>query len=193
MDEGSRKTIAKYLEDMHSLLGHGLQPLGRQAEEAQMRDHPQARAFVEDARRTFEAHQQRVEKRLEALGTSPTTAIQDAAAAVAGVVAGFYNQVRSEAASKSVRDDYTFISHCGIAYLLLLTSARALGDHDTEELGEQGYRDCARLAMQIDRLMPGLVVQELQQDGLPAQNVDEWARGIVHGAWTREGASTTPR
>jgi hypothetical protein len=128
---------------------------------------------------------------MHALGTSPTTGVQDAAAAVAGVVAGIYNRVRTEAVSKSLRDDYTFLSHCSISWLMLMTTARSLGDHDTEELAEQGYRDCARLVMRIDRLMPSLVVEELHQDGFAAQDVADWAHRVISGAWTREQVGST--
>jgi hypothetical protein len=192
MNEDARKYVAKYVEDMHSLLTHGLQPLAAQLKETQMEDHPQAYSFVQDAHRTLEGHVARLEGRLEALGTSPTTGIQDAASAVAGMVAGIYNHLRTEAVSKSVRDDYTFLSHCSVAYLMLLTTARSLGDHATEELAEAGYRDCARLVMEIDRFLPALVVQELKDDKLPATDVAGWARGIVHGAWNRQAAGAGP-
>ena len=192
MDEHSRKYVAKYVEDMHSLLTHGLQPLASQTKESQMQDHPTALTFVQDAQRRLERQVSRLEARLRGLGTSPTTGIQDAASAVVGMVAGIYNHMRTEAVSKSIRDDYTFLSHCAVGYLMLMTTARALGDHDTEELAEEGYRDCARLVMDIDRFLPDLVVEELQADQLPAQNVGQWAQRIVHGAWTRQGATATP-
>jgi hypothetical protein len=76
---------------------------------------------------------------------------------VAGVVAGLYNQVRSEAASKSIRDDYTFLSHCAVAYLMPHTIS-SLGDGETAQLAERGYRGCARIIMEIDRLLPSLVL-----------------------------------
>jgi hypothetical protein len=190
MDEPSRKYIAKYVEDLHSLVEHGLQPLSHQLAEPQMRDHPQAEQACRDFHATLQQHERLLTKRLEALGSSPTTAVQDAASAVAGVVAGLYNRVRTEAVSKSLRDDYTFLSHCAISWLMLMTTARSLADHETEELAEQGYRDCARMVMEIDRVMPGLVVQEMQQDKLPAQPVNEWAHGIIQGAWTRQGIGT---
>jgi hypothetical protein len=104
-------------------------------------------------------------------------------------VAGLYNQVRTEAVSKSVRDDYTFLSHCSVSWLMLMTTARSLGDHDTEELAESGYRDTARLIIQVDRLMPELVVEELRQDEFPAQDVSDWARRIVSDAWNRESST----
>ncbi len=190
MNEESRKLIAKYVEDIHSLLGHGVQAITHQVSEAQMADHPEALAMVKDFKTSLERQLAAAEQRMNALGTSPTTGIQDAAAGVAGVVAGIYNKVRTEAVSKSVRDDYTFLSHTSIAYLMLMTTARSLGDHDTEELGEAGYRDCARMVMAIDRGMPKLVFQELQGNGLPAQDVSDWAKNLVHGAWDRAAASS---
>ena len=192
MDEQNRKYIAKYVEDLHSLVSHGLQPFSHQLGESGLGEHPEARQAIDRFYTTLQRHESALKGRLEALGTSPTTTIQDSAAAVAGVAAGLYNRVRTEAVSKSIRDDYAFLSLANISWLMLVTTARSLGDHDTEELAEQGYRDTARMAMEIDHLMPALVVQEMQHDKLPAQNVAEWARVIVHGAWNREtaGAAT---
>jgi len=191
MDEDSRKYVAKYVEDMHSLLSHGLQPLEAQSKASQMKDHPEAQRFVQEAQRTLQGQVDRLNARLKSLGTSPTTAVQDAAAVVAGAVAGLYNQVRTEAISKSVRDDYTFLGACSVAYLMLMSTARSLGDHETEELAEQGYRESARLVMEIDHFMPTLVVQEMKADGLPASDVSDWAQKLVHGAWNRQSAGQT--
>src|SRR5690242_7502464 len=100
MDERSRKYIAKYVEDLHSLVAHGLQPFSQQLAESQLRDHPHAQQAIQDFHTTLQQHERLLKLRLEALGSSPTTGVQDAASAVAGVVAGLYNQVRSEAVSK---------------------------------------------------------------------------------------------
>lgn len=181
-----RKYIAKYVEDLHSLVAHGLQPVSHQVGEARTRDHREAALFIADLHRTLETHERLLAARLDVLGSSPTTAIQDAAASVAGFIAGVYNQVRTEAVSKSVRDDYTFVSHCAVSWLMLMSTARSLGDHETEELAEQGYRDCARLVIRIDQLMPTLILEELEQDGFAARPVTDWARTIVSSAWTRQ-------
>lgn len=181
----TQKYIAKYVEDLHSLVSHGLQPVSHQLDEASGSAHAEAAVFILELKRTLGDHEQRLAQRLQALGTSPTTLVQDAASTVAGLVAGIYNRVRTEAVSKSVRDDYTFVSHCSVSWLMLMTTARALGDHETEELAELGYRDCARLVMQIDALLPTLVGEELRQDGFAVANVSEWAGGIVSDAWRR--------
>jgi hypothetical protein len=186
MPDHTRKYVAKYVEDLHSLVTHGLRPVSHQVDEARDRDHTDTAQFITELQRTLQEHERALSERMRALGTSPTTGVQDAAAAIAGVVAGIYNQVRTEAVSKSVRDDYTFVSHCSVSWLMLMTTARSLGDHETEELAERGYRDCARLVMRIDRVMPSLVFDELQQNGFAAQDVADWAHRIVSDAWTRE-------
>lgn len=183
MDKRAQETITKYLGDMHALESHGLQAITRQSEQLKDAQHPDALTLVMDIRRTLETHVSALEARMTAMGGSPTSPVKEAASALAGVVAGLYNAVRTEEASKSVRDDYTFLSHSAIAYLMLATSAKALGDHDTEELAETGYRDMARLVMAIDHVIPRLVIAELQQDGLPAQNVADWAHQFITKAW----------
>jgi ferritin-like metal-binding protein YciE len=188
MDEKARTVIAKYLHDMHSLIGHGHQAIKRQREQLKDAGHPQARSAVEGFEATMDQHLAMLERRLEALGESTTSPLQDAASAVAGVAAGVYNAVRSEEASKSIRDDYTFFSHSGIAYLMLHTTSQSLGDRETADVAARGYRDMARMMMEIDRVMPPLVIQELRQDGHRAEDVSEGCRQLVHEAW-RSGSA----
>jgi hypothetical protein len=190
MDDKSREVIAKYLHDMHSLIGHGHEAIRRQRELLKSSGPPAAYASVEGFEATIDQHLGALKRRLEAMGESTTSPLQDAAATVAGVAAGLYNAVRSEEASKAIRDDYTFFSHSGIAYLMLHTTTESLGDRPTAEVAARGYRDMARMMMEIDRLMPQLVTDELREAGLPAQDVAERCRQLVHEAWrSPSGAS----
>jgi hypothetical protein len=190
MNEKGRAVLAKYLHDMHSLVGHGHEAIKRQREQLKDSGHARAHKAVEGFEATMDQHLAMLKRRLEALGESTTSPLQDAASAVAGVAAGLYNAVRSEEASKSIRDDYTFFSHSGIAYLMLHTTSEALGDRETGEVAARGYRDMARMMMEIDRFMPELVIHELRQDGHQAQDVAEKGRQLVHEAW-RSGSATT--
>src|ERR1041384_1051301 len=102
MDDKSRTLIAKYLHDMHSLAAHGHEAIKRQREQLKDSGHAQASAAVEGFEATMDEHLAMLKRRLEALGESTTSPIQDAASAVAGVAAGAYNAVRREEAAKSV-------------------------------------------------------------------------------------------
>ena len=158
MDKKSQEMIAKYLHDMHSLIQHGHDAIKQQRENLKNSNHKDAFQAIERFESTMDTHLAMLETRLDAIGESTTSPIQDAAASVAGVAAGLYNAVRDEQASKSVRDDYTFFSQSSIAYLMLHVTSKSLGDNETAQVCERGYRDMARMVMEIDRLMPGLVI-----------------------------------
>lgn len=183
MAKDGTAVIKKYLADMHALESHGLQAVSRQVEQLRDAQHPEAFQAVQRFRTTLDGHVRALDQRLKALGGSADRPVQDTVAAMAGVVAGIYNAVRSEEASKSIRDDYTFFSHSAMAYLMLHTTAEALADQETAALAETGYRDMARMVMAIDRLMPALVIAELQQDGLSVNDVQEHCRQLVSDAW----------
>jgi ferritin-like metal-binding protein YciE len=190
MPDKTRETITKYLGDMHALENHGLQAIERQATQLKGEQHPEAVRAVNEFKTVLERHTNDLKRRLETLGESPTRPVKEAATVVAGVVAGLYNAVRTEEASKSIRDDYTFFSHVAVAYLMLHTTAKALGDDGTAQFAERGYRDAARMVMLIDDIMPGLVLQELRQDGAQVPDVGQDCKKMIHEAWTSQESST---
>jgi hypothetical protein len=183
MNEKARDQVAKYLHDMHSLIGHGHEAIRRQKEQLKDSPHADAKRAVDGFEETMDQHLAMLKTRLEGMGESVTSPIQDAASAVAGVVAGVYNSVRSEEASKSVRDDYTFFGHAGMAYLMLHTTTAALGDQETARIAERGYRDTARMMMEIDHLMPKLVLDEIRENGFAAQDVSAQCHDLIRSAW----------
>jgi ferritin-like metal-binding protein YciE len=189
MDERARETITKYFGDMHALESHGLQAISSQAEQIKDAGHPDALGAVQEFKRTRNGHLAALEQRLRMLGGSPTSPVKGAVSATTEVAASLYNAVRNEEASKSIRDYYTFLSHTAIAYLMLHTTAASLGDHDTATLAERGYRDAARMVMEIDRLMLGLVLEELGQDRRQVADVSQACRTMVHDAWRRADLS----
>jgi hypothetical protein len=192
--ETPNQTLTTYLGDMHALITHGLQAVGRQIENLKGKNHPEALAAVQEIERTLRTHASMLEARVNALGGSTTQPLKDAVSAVAGFVAGLINAVRDEEASKSMRDDYTYLSHVAVGYLMLYTTAASLADRETASLSESAYRDTARLIMHIDRIVPTVVVQELRQDGLSAMDVSTEAVAMVKKAWDREsGAASLPR
>ena len=187
----TQETITKSLGDMHALLDHGQQPLSRQTDQLKDQGHPDALRLVEEIDQNLHRQRDAVDARLKALGGSPTAPIKQVVSAAAGVVAGLYNEVRTEEASKSVRDDYVFLGLAGISYEMLHTTALSLGDRETADLAAHGYRQCSHFQMEIDRLMPAIVLAELRQDGLPVSDVTAESRRIVRDAW-RTDAGVDP-
>ena len=69
---------------------------------------------------------------------------------------------------QALRDDYTALGLAAIGYVMLLTSARALGDSRVADLAEQHLKDHVEAELTIRRTIPVAVVTFLQRDGVPA-------------------------
>lgn len=182
----STDTLKTYISDQHALISHGLTAIRRQVDNLRNSNHKEAFNLVQDFQRTLETHLTMLDARLKGLGGSATSPVKDAVSALAGVAAGIINAIRPEEAAKSIRDDYTYLSLVSVSYLMLHTTSAGLGDRETATLAERGYQDCARMIMQIDRVIPNLVIEELRQDGLNIQDVSEECRNLVKRSWNRE-------
>ena len=102
---------------------------------------------------------------------------------MAGAAAGLIDLVRTEGLPKNLCDDYTAFNLANIGYLMLHTTALALGDQEVADLGRQHFRDYAEAILQFDTLVPASVVRYLQQEGLPATDVVSQVNRTVKEAW----------
>ncbi|MDC0723141.1 hypothetical protein [Nannocystis bainbridge] len=186
MNEKTTATLTTYITDMHALVNHGLRAIDRQARMLTGSNHLQALGAVQEFQRTLENHRKLLDARAEALGGKVTQPFKDAVTTVTGFLAGLTNRVRPLSACKAIRDDYTYLSHVAVSYLMLFTTANGLGDSDTALLAEQGYRDAARMVMHIDRILPSLVAQELREHNLPIADLEHQSRTMLARAWKRE-------
>jgi hypothetical protein len=178
-----KELVKKYLADLHSLAEHGHKAIKRQRENLKDSDFPEALTLVADFEQMLDRHTSQLEAQLKSLGGNVSSPVQDTASTVAGFVAGLYNAVRSEEASKSIRDDYTFFSHTAIASLMLHTTCKALGDEQTAMFANNVYRDTAKCIERIDVMMPRLIVHELKKDGLNARDVSNASYELVRSSW----------
>lgn len=177
-----RETLTKYLGDMHALESHIFQAIDKQSK--LLDDHPDAQEKIRVYHDTLAVHLTALQTRLDALGGSPTHPVKEGVAAVLGVAAGLYDKVRTEEASKDIRDDYTAINHAIIAYNMLHATALALGDQETAGLAKRHMTDNAQFVMEINNFMPKLVLDELRQDGLPvAESALSTAEQTIGEIW----------
>jgi len=181
------EVLTTYVGDVHALVTHGLQAIHRQVEQLKSVSHREARTAVVAFESILRNQEFALQDRIRALGGSATKPVKDVVSAVTGIAAGLINAVRPSETVKSIRDDYTFLSHLGVSWLMLHTTATSLGDTQTQQLAERGYADTARMLMHIDRIMPRLVVEELREDNsLQVGEAQEQTRGMVQNAWNRE-------
>jgi hypothetical protein len=188
--------LTTYTTDVAALITHGLQAIQRQVENLKKVSHVDAKNAVTEFERILKLQKSTVDSRIAALGGSTTKPMKDAVSALAGVAAGFINAVRPSETTKSLRDDHTFFNHLGVAWLMLHTTALALGDLETARVAERGYNETARCIMHIDSIIPKVVVEELREE-VKAADVEDQTRRMVKDAWNRDAAgfgaaSTSP-
>lgn len=187
MADKKNAMLTTYVTDVHALVTHGLQAIKRQVDNLQDVSHTDAKVAVGAFASILEKQQRELEARVKELGGSVKQPVKDAVSAVAGVAAGLINAVRSSETAKSIRDDHTYFSHLGVAWLMLHTTATSLGDTETAALAERGYADTARMIMHVDKILPKIVVEELAEDtSLHPAHVEEQTRKMVQSAWNRQ-------
>jgi hypothetical protein len=181
------QTLSTYASDVHALVTHGIQVIHRQVEQLKDVSHRDARAAVIAFEGMLRKQEMELQDRIKVLGGSMTQQVKDVVSAVTGVAAGLINAVRPSETAKSIRDDYTFLSHLAIEWLMLHTTATSLGDSETAAIAERGYADTSRMIMHIDRIMPKIIVEELREDrSLQPLDTEAQTRSMVKKAWEQQ-------
>lgn len=168
MDEQREKTIKQYVGDMLSLEDHIANAVKRQLDEKHLQDHsPEARRIIQQIEQHTKMHNQHLEDHLKALGGDASSPVKDTVSSILGAAAGMYDKIRSEEVSKMMRDNYTALNLACISYTMLHTTGLALNDQRTADLALRHLQHYTQLVMDINRIMPQLVVEEFQHDELP--------------------------
>jgi hypothetical protein len=184
------EAINSYIGDMLALEDHIEKALKGQLTD--LKDYPDVVTELRQVHRQVEHHiadLRALSGRRNAGGVAEE--VKRAGSAVAGAAAGLVDLVRSEGLPKNLRDDYTAFNLANIGYLMLHTTALALGDQEVADLGRQHFRDYAEAILRFDTLVPAAVVRYLQQEGLPAMDVVGQVGNTVKEAWDQ--AAETPQ
>jgi ferritin-like metal-binding protein YciE len=158
-------TLQHYVSDMLAVEKEILEAVKRQADDDHVQDHSaDAKRIIQRIERLAEEHQQSLDRHLEELGGDPASGIKKVVTAGMGAVAGMYDKLRSESVSKMLRDDYTALNLAAISYTMLHTTGLALQGHKTAELAIRHLRDYAPIIMEINEIIPQIVVEDLRED-----------------------------
>lgn len=158
-------TLQKYVSDMAAVEDHISNAVKRQTEHEDVyKHHPKAGQIIQNIAQTTEQHSQHLKQHLEAIGGDTGAGIKDVATAALGVVAGLYDKVRNEAVSKMLRDDYTALNLAAVGYTMLHTTGLALRDQATADLALRHLRHYTDIIMQINQIIPQVVVEDLRND-----------------------------
>jgi ferritin-like metal-binding protein YciE len=179
----AKTILQKYVSDMLSLESHIAQAIDKQVKEN--KDTPELNSKFEVYSRTIQNHVQQLSSRLEQLGGAANSPVKEGVAAAMGVAAGVIDKFRSEEVSKNFRDDFTALNLSLISYEMLHTTALSLGDKETADLAARNAKDNAEFVVEIQKLIPQVVVNELRQNHevTPDESAVNQTKELVSSIW----------
>jgi hypothetical protein len=189
MGDARQETLTKYLGDMKSVVSHVRTAMERQKDE--LKDQPDVAQAIARIALTLGRQEEDLAARLATLGGSPTHPVKEAVSDAFGVIAGLYNKVRTEGGAKALRDDHVALNLVYLSYSMLHTTAVALSDPGTADLAGRALREIARAVVEVDRLVPPVVLRELSDGdrGTLDTAAPEATRALIAAAWPRTEAT----
>jgi ferritin-like metal-binding protein YciE len=189
--ENERHSVQTYVSDMLALERHIAQPLQRQLDMPDSTKYSGALAVISQIKGLTDSHVTALQQCLEQLGGHEASPVKSAWSSLLGAGAAAIDSVRKTKVSKNLRDDYTALSLASISYTMLYTTATGLGDTLVADLAQRHLADYARLVMQINQIIPDVVLQELRDDGESvALGVDETIRKTTNDVWKSQSDVT---
>ena len=158
-------TLKTYVNDMISLQKHILEAVSHQCEDQNVKNDAEASAFVNKLKGTLTSQVSDYEGHINRLGSEVTATLKQAVTSAAGFVAGLYDKVRKDPVSRMLRDDYTALCMSSISLTQLHTTGLAYGDQAVADTALKHLNEVAPLIMEINGIMPGVVVKELTDEG----------------------------
>jgi ferritin-like metal-binding protein YciE len=185
------EALNSYITDMLALEEHIETAIKGQIKD--LKDDPEFVREIQTINRTVEHHISDLKglvDRRDAGGA--VDAIKKVGSTVAGLGAAAIDLLRTEGLPKNLRDDYTAFSLATISYVMLHTSALALGDREVSDLARQHFMDYAQVVTQLNQSVPAAVVRLLQREGLAVSDaVLNQVNRTVEEGWSRTDASRT--
>jgi ferritin-like metal-binding protein YciE len=186
-------SLQAYVSDLMALERHIEQPLAAQRESETVAQHPLAAALIERIARQNRAHIDALEMTLKRLGGHPTAPLKSTWMTLLGSAASVIGGTRKTKVTKWLRDDDTALNLAAFSYTLLHATAIGLGDEGVAALARAGVADYARSVMEINQVVPIVVLRELAEEGnMVAAGAADTIRDQMNAIW-RDEAGVTKR
>ena len=180
--------INTYLADMHAVEDHILRAIGRQLNDDDLQDYPDAARVVGKLQSTLKQHCSALEAKVDAQGGGDLQrAVKDAVGGALGFVAGLYDRVRDDEVSRMIRDDYTATSLAAVSYHMLYTTALGLKDQEVASLALRHLKDLTPILVDLSKVVCHVVAEELaDEDKVFDGTVGAQAVRDTQEAWSGE-------
>jgi ferritin-like metal-binding protein YciE len=184
MNGKNNEVLRKHTADMSASERHVLEMLERQVVHSDIVAQPQVRQHLETVTGTLRRHLDAIEKLLEDLGGDGESTMKQAVTAVSGAISGMIGNMRSETASKILRDEYIALNVLEISYTMLHTTALALGSKAAADLAAKHLSELPALIIESGDLVPKMLVLELPEEGVEViSGVASQTVELTHKIW----------
>ena len=199
----NREALRPYLADMVAVEKHILEAVERQRNDDDIKQFPDALQLVGRIESTLKSHVLALDSQSQSYpGGGAAGAVKQAVTGVLGAIAGVYDKVRKDTASRALRDDYTALSLASVSYGMLHTTALGLSQGTVAELTKSHLEEINSLIMELGLALPRIVLKELAFEGytvdtgaaeLAVKNLEETWRssaqrekaGVTGGSFNR--------
>jgi ferritin-like metal-binding protein YciE len=162
----NREALRPYVADMVAVEKHILEAVERQRNDDDIKELADALRLVGRIETTLKSHVQSLEGHLQGYtGGGAAGALKQAVTGVLGAIAGVYDKVRKDTASRALRDDYTALSLASVSYGMLHTTALGLSQGTLAELAKSHLEEINSLIMELGLALPRIVLKELALEG----------------------------
>jgi len=182
----NREALRPYLADMAAVEKHIVEALERQHEDDDIKQFPRALGLIDRILRTLKSHVSGLETHLASFpGGGVAATVKETVTGLLGGLAGIYDKVRKDTASRALRDDYTALALAAVSYNMLHTTALGLRQGTTAEIALNNLREIAPLLMELGEAIPEVVARELALEGYDIEpSVAQQAARDVREAWS---------
>lgn len=157
-----QSVITDYLTDMVAVEKHILEAVERQLAGDEIKRYAEAHRVLGQLRTVLEQHVEALEARIgEQEGGSIKETVKQAVTGALGAVAGLYGRVRTDEASRMIRDDYAAAHFACISYTMLHTTALGLKDQEVASLALRHLKDLTPLCVDLSKVVCQVVAEEL--------------------------------
>ena len=186
-------SLATYVSDMLAVEEHVCIPFRTQRDDNDFRNIAAAATLAGRLTSLAETHIQALQSALDSLGGHPAHAAKSAVTNIEGWFASAIDKLRKTKVAKGLRDDYTALALCTASYSMLLTTANAFGNADVAQLAKRHLQDYAQAIVDIGDALPLVVIEDLNQTGMPVdRRIAAQSQTDIRTAWrVGESATTT--
>lgn len=158
----------QHLSDMAALEKHILDAVEKQIEVDEVKKDIEALGLLSKTKEMLTRHVGQLGAMAEAQDAETRTSMKALFTRFLGNVAGVYNSIRSDEASRAIRDTYTALNLMSASLTAMKTFGLVVGKESISKLAYEQMRELLPLIMEFNTKLPYIVAREIAaKDGLP--------------------------